>query len=64
MEKIIGKYKIEVIQDSEPESPREWDNLGNMICFHRNYNLGDKHQWENKVEYCKFLHTYRDKLIV
>jgi hypothetical protein len=25
------------------ESPREWCNLGNMICFHNRYNLGDKH---------------------
>lgn len=64
MEKIIGKYKIEVIQDSDPLNPREDDNLGDMICFHPRYRLGDKHQWESKVEYCKFLHTYRDKLIV
>jgi len=25
------------------ESPREWDNLGTMICFHKRYDLGDKH---------------------
>lgn len=27
--------------DSEPESPREWDNLGTMVCAHRRYKLGD-----------------------
>ena len=35
-------YTYEIIQDTEPESPREWDNLGTMFCKHRRYNLGDK----------------------
>lgn len=43
----IGKYQIEIIQDSDPESPREWDNLGTMVCFHRNYDLGDKHDYNH-----------------
>jgi hypothetical protein len=34
------EYKIE--QDSDYESPREWDNLGRMLCFHRRYKLGDE----------------------
>ena len=39
------KYKgftIEIHNDEDMESPREWDNLGTMVCFHRRYNLGDK----------------------
>jgi hypothetical protein len=43
--KRIGKYEIEIIQDSDPKSPREWDNLGTMICFHKRYDLGDKHDY-------------------
>lgn len=35
-------YNIKIVQDESPESPREWDNLGTMACFHRRYNLGDK----------------------
>lgn len=34
---------IKVVVDDSPENPREWDNLGRMICFHNRYNLGDKH---------------------
>lgn len=34
---------INIKYDDCPESPREWDNLGTMICFHGRYNLGDKH---------------------
>ena len=32
---------IEVHQDELDESPREWDNLGTMVCFHGRYELGD-----------------------
>ena len=33
-------YRIE--RDEYPESPRDWDNFGTMICFHGRYVLGDK----------------------
>lgn len=35
--------KIEINCDDCAESPREWDTLGTMICFHKRYDLGDKH---------------------
>ena len=35
-------YEIEVTRDEFPESPRQWDNLGKMIFFHKRYDLGDK----------------------
>lgn len=35
-------YTITIDQDTDSESPREWDTLGTMVCNHRNYNLGDK----------------------
>jgi hypothetical protein len=40
-----GNYELEILQDESPESPREWGNLGTMVCFHRRYNLGDKHKF-------------------
>lgn len=36
------KYIGKIHQDTEPESPRAWDNIGIMVCFHKRYNLGDK----------------------
>ena len=36
-------YHIRIDYDQDPESPRSWDNLGKMICFHSRYTLGDKH---------------------
>lgn len=44
----FGDYTIRIEQDDMNESPREWDNLGAMICWHRSYNLGDyKHGFES-----------------
>ena len=34
---------IEICTDDYAESPREWDNLGTMVCWHRRYDLGDEH---------------------
>jgi len=47
MEKRIGNYLIEVKQDMSPESPRDWDNLGTMVCFHNRYTLGDEHDYNS-----------------
>ena len=33
---------IKIYQDEDAQSSREWDNLGTMVCWHRNYVLGDK----------------------
>ena len=38
----IGNEELTIDQDEEPESPREWDNLGTMLCYHSRYELGDK----------------------
>jgi len=47
MEKRIGNYLIEIEQDMYPESPRMWDNLGTIVCFHNRYTLGDKNDYDS-----------------
>ncbi len=48
MEEPIHKKKleegivVEVHHDDDPFSPREDDNLGTMVCWHRRYDLGDR----------------------
>lgn len=42
-----GNYITRTYYDQSPESPREWDNFGKMICFHNRYNLGDKHNYNS-----------------
>jgi hypothetical protein len=36
------RLTLRIEQDADAESPREFDNLGIMVCFHNRYNLGDK----------------------
>lgn len=38
-------YGIEIWQDIDGESPREWSNAARFYCFHPEYNLGDKHDF-------------------
>lgn len=35
-------YRIKIYSDDSPESPRGWDNVGTMVCWHKRYALGDK----------------------
>lgn len=37
-------YNIRIEQDTDPMSPRDWDNLGTMFFLHVRYALGDKHK--------------------
>ena len=39
----MSNYRIKIESDSDCMNPREdYDNLGIMACWHRNYNLGDE----------------------
>ena len=38
-------YTVEIHTDDDAESPREWDNLAKLFCFHGRYNLGDENPY-------------------
>ncbi|ATO48612.1 hypothetical protein P4V86_03655 [Brevibacillus laterosporus] len=38
-------------QDTIPDSPRNWDNLGKMVCWHSRYSLGDKHTHDSPRDF-------------
>ena len=46
-EQVIGDYKVRTFHDDNVESPREWDNVTTMLCFHNRYNLGDKNPYNS-----------------
>lgn len=52
------EYTLEIFADDCPDSPRNWDNLCTMTCWHRHYNLGDKHNFDNPDEFMQ--HLYLD----
>lgn len=37
----------QIYQDPDAESPREWCNLGTLICWHRRYRLDDNHRFDS-----------------
>lgn len=44
--KISETKELRIFLDDTAESPRTmWDNQTTMVCFHNNYNLGDKHDY-------------------
>jgi hypothetical protein len=44
-------HTIEIHQDEDGDSPRNWDNFATMVCWHRRYNLGDEQPTCNPNEY-------------
>ena len=46
METINYKeHEINIVYDTDSESPRDWDNLGTIYAPHRNYNFSDKESY-------------------
>lgn len=48
-------YRIKIYVDPDPESPRDWGNLGIMVCLHDKYDLGDKHDFGGIKELTEFV---------
>lgn len=48
-----ANIKIEIVNDTNAESPREWDNRGVMVCAHGRYQLGDKDGKAKALEFIR-----------
>ncbi|GLO80274.1 hypothetical protein [Sulfitobacter pontiacus] len=44
-EEVHHGHTIRIYHDEDAESPRDWCNLGTMVCWHRRYTLGDDHRF-------------------
>lgn len=44
-------YMLVVDQDDYSENPKEWDNIGTMLCWHRLYRLGDEHDYASPRDF-------------
>ena len=60
-EEACQGYTIKIFQDLDPESPREWSNLGTLICWHRRYRLGDSHQFDSPQAFLRDLAGVSDQ---
>lgn len=59
----VGRYTVRIEHDPDPESPREWSNLGTMVCWHSRYTLGDKHTYASPEDF-RESDDYKHALIV
>ena len=47
-------YKLKIEYDDFPLNPRtDFDNFGHMVCWHSRYELGDKHDFDEPIEFLK-----------
>src|SRR4029077_8301045 len=47
----VEGLKVSIFPDDSPESPRDWSNLGTMVCWHRRYRLGDKTEFTTPQDF-------------
>ena len=59
----VGNLTVRLEQDTDAESPRDWDNLGTMVCWHRNYRLGDKHSFATPEDFLES-DEYKDAAVI
>ena len=44
---------LKIENDTDPQSSREWDNVGTMVCFHRWHSLGDEHNFSDPEDFLR-----------
>ena len=43
--------RVRIIREQDPMDPRDWTNLGTLVCWHKNYELGDEQPSATPEEY-------------
>jgi hypothetical protein len=56
-------YNIELCYDTYPDDPRKaWDNLGTMAFYHKRYNLGDEHRFDDPEALLEWIEDNKDDI--
>lgn len=50
-QEVLNGHTIKIYHADDAENPRDWDNLGTMICGHPRYQLGEKHSFGGGREF-------------
>ena len=52
-----GKHTLFIHPDEDPLNPRkDLDNFGKMVCWHRRYDLGDDHDYDDPIDLLRDLY--------
>jgi hypothetical protein len=54
----LGDEVLRVYADEDPQSPREWDNLGKIIGWHKRYKIGDENHFSTPDDFYAWLKTH------
>ena len=57
------RFKLEFWHDEYSESPRNWDNIGKLICFHKHYDISDKHDFYSVDDLKDFIRESEHEII-
>jgi hypothetical protein len=57
-------YTINIVRDIDPKNPREWDNIGTIVCWHRRYRLGDPHKFSNPDEFNEWIREQGQMIVL
>ncbi|TMV89804.1 hypothetical protein FGG78_14120 [Thioclava sp. BHET1] len=60
-EEAYQGHTVKIYHDTDAESPRQWSNLGTLICWHRRYRLGDSHQFDGPEAFLRDLAGVSDQ---
>lgn len=55
----VGNKILRIFNDDMADSPLSWSNIGKLICFHKRYDLGDKHEY-NHEQYDSYAEMEKD----
>jgi len=55
LQSIVSEgYKLDIYQDDWADSPRDWDNLGTMITWTRDYLSPDKNEFKTPEDFLEW----------
>ena len=46
-----NEFRLDIVDDPNPLNPRDDENIGHMICWHKNYRLGDRHDYVTPYQF-------------
>lgn len=59
-----GDIRVRIVQDDMNDTPRDWDTLGTMVCWHPRYDLGDKHEFKAPEDFKEFMKEHSFEMVV
>lgn len=57
-----NSLKVKLDNSYQVTDPREDDNLGHLVCWHKKYMLGDKHEFERPSDFNEYVENHQNDI--